>query len=384
MSIPFFKPAVGGAEEWVYQVSKRLIKRGHEITIFTSDLLKTRPKYVYLDTSTFFNENEFLLYRFHAVRLLQNYFITPRIINRPVLRKSYDIIHANVYGCFMTDYLAIVSLFNRIPLVVAPHGFSYDHFTHPFAKLYISLSKSTLGSLKIAKKIICVSKYEAIQCKEIVGNYDKIRIIPVGIDIEYWSKQSKKGSFRCKYDIQGPIIACAGRITEGKGFQYLIRSIPIISKEQPKVCVVIAGEDFGYLKKLKELSYKLNVQDRVLFTGLLTKAQLKELFTDAEVVVIPSVYGEGLPRVMLEAMAMGKPIVASNAEWASEVIKHGTNGFLIDPKNRFALAEVIVKLLQDREFARKIGEINKREARKYSWDFVIDKLEDLYKEALCR
>jgi len=370
MVTPKFKPAMGGAEEYIYQLSKRLMERGHNVIIYTSDLLNTFPGYSYVAKGAL-DYDGIPVRRFHAYRLLRNYPVTPGIIPS-LLQERADIIHTHVYGQFTTDITALVGTVRHIPLFLTPHGtFS---FHHPLKTPYIQVSK--ISTLKAFKKIICLSTGEVKQFSQLT-NPDKIVKIPIGVDIDFW-QDLREGSFRHKYKIKGFLIASVGRLIFRKGFQYLLQAMPVILERFPETTVVIAGENFGYLQELRALANELKVDKSVIFTGPLSNTEVRELFADADVVAIPSIYGEGFPVVQIEAMAVGKPIVASIGDWLPDTFKHGENGLLVEPGDSTGLAKAIITLSEDNSLSARMGGINRQQARKYSWDKIAENIESVY------
>lgn len=382
MPILRFKPSIGGGEEHVYQIAKRLISRGHDVVVYTSDLLHTFPRYVYLQRETSEIGN-IQVRSFHAVRLLHNYPVLPAL-GTTMMKEKADVIHAHGYGYFTSDISSMISYLRRIPLVLTTHGFfpvttpANRFLTH----VYLKFSQKNL--LKVARKVICVSTADAEYYAQLTDP-DRLAVIPNGIDMDSWRRLPRKSSFRTKHSISGPLIMAVGRITWAKGFQKLIQASSFILKEFHDAVVVIAGEDFGYLNNLKQIAKRLNVYDSVIFAGPQSDQKLKELYVDADVVVIPSLY-EPFGIVALEAMACGKPIVVSCRGGLAEIVRHEENGLLVDPKDPKKLANAIIKVLQDQVLVKKMRYRNKAEVMKYSWDNIVTNIEDIYYRAiqLCR
>jgi 1,4-alpha-glucan branching enzyme len=266
-----------------------------------------------------------------------------------------------------------------MPFILTTHGFfpAVTMTNRLLTNTYLRFARFCF--LRWAKKIICNSNSEKHHYSHLTDP-NKIVVIPNGIDIDYWRALPQK-NFTKKCDIRGPIIGAIGRIVWAKGFQYLIKAAPTILKEFPTAKIVIAGQDFGYLTELKELVYRLRVHESVIFTGPLRAEEVKEFYVDSDVIVIPSIY-ELFSIVALEAMACGKPIVASNVGGLREILKDGVNGFLVEPGNSDELARAIITLLKNDELREKIGSLNRAEVVKYSWDRIVDQIEKLYYEVL--
>jgi len=377
MPILRFKPAIGGGEECVYQVAKRLVQRGHEVYVLTSDLLKTTPNYVYFRRKA--NQVDGMTVQsFHALRLLRDYPVVPKIFSK-LIREKVDIIHGHGYGYFTSDFSALASRICSVPFILSTHGFFplAIHANRFLITTYVNFSR--IGLLKIAKKVIAASTFDALLYAQLLEPR-KICVVPNGVDINKWRALPGKNLFRTKYGLDGPIVASVGRIAWVKGFQYVIRAASNILKDFPDTKIIIAGEDFGYLTKLIRLAQKLKIpKDSIIFTGGLSEREIKELYAAMDILVIPSIY-EPFGIVALEAMACGKPVVASACGGLPDIIKHGINGLTVTPQDTIRLAKAVVSLLKDPHLTKTMGENNQIEVRKYSWDNIVKKIENIYYE----
>jgi glycosyltransferase involved in cell wall biosynthesis len=374
--IPRFKPSIGGGEEHVYHLASRLIKDNYEVVVYTSNLLRVFPSYQFLKKREV-NLDGIPVKRYQTIGIIKQYPIHPQL---PIdlIKEKPDVIHAHGFGWFTSDCSALVAYCKRIPLVLTTHGFfPVAVQVNPLlSSLYVSFSK--IFMLRMAKRVVCVSQADASIYSKLTSP-DKIRVIPNGIDVERWCESPRPGGFRNKYGIEGPIIACVGRIVWGKGFQYLIQALPKIFKKISDVTLVVAGEDSGYLASLRNMAYKLGVHEQVIFTGRLSNKELKELYVDTDVIAIPSVY-EPFGIVALEAMICHKPVVAFKVGGLSEVIDNGVNGILIPKDDITQLAEALILILTDRQLAQSLAEKGASKARQYSWNNIVNKIESLYIE----
>ena len=217
-------------------------------------------------------------------------------------------------------------------------------------------SKSFIGTIlvqitfKISSGVICVSKdLEKIARK--LGAKSTIAV-PSSIDPIYFNEIPHKKSDR-------RIISIA-RLVPVKGVNYLIKAMKHIKKGT----LVIVG-DGPERVNLELLSHKLNLTNRVVFAGWIAdRSRLRDLLCQANVFVMSSL-SEGSPRAILEAMACGLPIVATDVGGIPEIVTDGVNGFLVPSKNEKALAEAINKVLSDIDFQRSASIRNKRVAKKF-------------------
>jgi glycosyltransferase involved in cell wall biosynthesis len=182
-------------------------------------------------------------------------------------------------------------------------------------------------------------KYEKISPK-------KVLTIQNGIDGSRFDIQIDKAKKRCEIGISssnGPVIGVGVRLTEQKGITYLLRAMPDIVKQFPEVSLVIAGE--GPLEAaLKQEAHNLGLDRNVLFIG--TRLDVPELLKLFDLYVLPSLW-EGMPLVLLEAMAAGCPIVATDVGGTSSVVRPDVNGSLVKSKDPSSLAREIIRLLSD-------------------------------------
>ena len=173
----------------------------------------------------------------------------------------------------------------------------------------------------------------------------------------------------------GPIIGLGVRLTEQKGITYLLKAMPEVIKVFPDITLVIAGE--GQIEdELKRETTLLGIDQNVLFAG--PRLDMPELLKLFDIYVLPSLW-EGLPMVLLEAMAAGCPIIATKVGGVPTVIKHGQNGSLIESENPEALASEIIKLLSNKELRNRYSENGLSQFReKFGADIMTRKYERLY------
>ncbi len=183
-----------------------------------------------------------------------------------------------------------------------------------------------------------------------------------------------------------PIVA-VGRLVDKKGFVHLVDAAPRILERVPEARIVIGGG--GPLESLlRRRARELGVEERVLFTGGLSHDQVLGLLAAAEVVVMPSVRDprgnvDGLPIVVLEAMAAGRPVVATDVSGIPMAIEHERTGLLIPERDDGAVAGAVLDLLAAPERARALGEAaRQRVETELNWDAVAETHDRLYRKAV--
>lgn len=358
----FIPEIIGGREKHVEGLARELGKN-HEVIVFTgseSNKIKKEER-----------ENYSIYWIPMWVLNLggeQRYRILPKFWSL-LKNEKLDLIHAHEYRHFTTSMAAIYSKLNKIPLILTVHGYILNRF---YLKLLKNLYDRSLGlgTILTAKKIICISKTQEEEIRDIFnfkGIKEKVVTIPNGICLEE-IKELKKESGRAVFGL--------GRLIRRKGFHLLVEAAKDINGK-----VIIAGPDYGERENLEKQIRKNNLMDKVTLLSEVSGKEKVSLFANSGVFVIPSLY-EGLPTTLLEAMAYGKPVVCSDLPGIREVIKNGENGFLIKPGAVKELADKINLLLNDSKLRKKIGRNNKQKVKEYSWKEIAKKIEEVYYEVL--
>jgi len=374
-----FFPAIGGVETYVYNIAKKLVEKGHEVTVYTSDLLKDNPQ-IRLLYSEKDKVDGIRIRRFKAFRLLPEIeasTLMPSMITS-LLKEEADIIHAHGYYYFPAYLAALARHITGIPLVLTTHSGPESRMPS-LRKLY----NQTVGKfcLKTTDQIISLTRRGAEYLTSIGARSEKISVIPNGVDTNLFSRRTDGYSFREKYGIIGNVILFVGRLSKVKGLNYLIDAMPEILNEVPDAILLIIGPDFGLKTELRRRAKQLYIEKKVLFTGTLSGAELVDSYAASDVFVLPSI-AESFGIVLLEAMAMGKPVIATDIGAARDLIQNGVNGFIIKPRRPDQIAKAVISLIKNRNLATKMGDINRKIASEYSWDNITQAISQVYRE-LC-
>jgi len=205
---------------------------------------------------------------------------------------------------------------------------------------------------------------------------DKITTIPSAVDSSFLNDiSSKEAESRSGY----PVVLYVGRLAPRKGVHYLLQAMQHIIEHFPEARLVVVG--VGPLEHhLRDLPKRLGLQNSVMFLGYVSDERIRRLLTIADVVVVPSIF-EGCPLVLLEAMAAGKPVVASAVQGIPEVVKHDFSGLLVKPSNISEIEHAVVRLLEDKSFANHLGENARRTiVRDYSWEKIARRTLEVYEK----
>lgn len=377
--VDFYKPSweAGGITRVCYELSKRLADKEHEVTVYAMDGFKTRlnvPKNKPVDVDgipTYYFRNVSNL-------LTRNNFYTPYFL--PFIAKKemkkFDVIHIHTYRSTMAIFVCYYARKYGIPYVLQAHGSVLPFFAKPRLK---RLFDKAWGNkiLKDASKVIALTKTEAEQYKKMGVDENRIEIVPNGIDLSEYENLPVCGEFRRKYGIKSDkkIVLYLGRIHKSKGIDLLIDAFLDISKELDDIKLVLIGPNDGNQQSLIKRTQKLEINDKILFTGFVTVEEKKAAFVDADVFVTPRF--SGFPITFLEACACGMPIITTNNGDKLDWI-HDKVGYVVE-YDKEQLWDAMLKMLSDDGVRRRFGEEGRKLVRdQFEWGKIIKQLEDLY------
>ena len=230
-----------------------------------------------------------------------------------------------------------------------------------------------------ADRVACNSSHTASEIERLCGR--NATIIPYGATIRTEAPASKVGE---KSDVA--TILFTGRHIQRKGVPYLLKALPRIL-EKRRVRLVLTG-DGDRRCEWEQLTAKLGLSAHVEFAGFVSNARLLELYRQCDVYVLPAIFDdrgdtEGLGVVLIEALKNAKPVVASAVGGIIDVIKHEETGLLVPEKDEGAIADAVLRLLDDPGLSQRLGAAGQAHADEYfCWDRVTAATEALYYDAI--
>ena len=343
----FSLPHGGGTVAVIYQLSRALMQREHEVAIYTSDFELDRG---YIDSI-----EGVKVYPFHSwLNLPRFYFyLTPGMVWETKRKlKEFDIIHLHGYRSFQNIVIHHYAQKCGIPYILDAHGSTHRTAAGKRGLKWLLrwLFDVVFGNRILRDASRCVGETEmgVNEYKEIGVNHDKIVLIPPPFAIEEFSQLPPSGLFRRKYNIKEKhVILFLGRIHWIKGIDFLVESFYELTKDRDDVILVIVGPDDGYKSTLEALIDKLNLSDKVLFTGFLGGEEKLSALVDADVLVQTSRYEQGLSFPSFEAIMCNTPIIVSKNTGASEDVKRINAGYLVEFGDKKELTTIIQKILDD-------------------------------------
>ena len=355
-----FPPKSGGVGYYVYYLSRKLKEKGHDVTVVTRGSVGGTTSEV-IDDVLVFKVSYYPIYPLNVA------------IHGAILRKFMRSLEHKFHLIHFHTPL-VPSIKTSLPTITTVHTpMKVDARYHEVADLY-SLAERTQCALiypvvesklfGVSNMLTAVSLSVAKELEEYGLSANDITIVGNGVDEKrYFPTHNRKCSER--------YILYTGVLRARKGLFDLVECAKIVCERFSDIRFVISGRG-PFRSKMEKMVDGYGLKDRFVFLGYVSLDRLVKTYQDATVHIIPSHY-EGLPTVLLEAMACGLPVVATDVGGNSEVIASGVNGFLVPAKQPKIMAETVSKLLDNETLREKIGAAARETIEKhYSWDRITD------------
>ncbi len=375
---------VGGISRVVHDLSKRLIKDGHEVTVVTyrdgdvPEFEDDKGVKVYRVDNYMINPNNFIDW------IMQLNFNMIAKVNQLIAENGeFDVIHAHDW---LVAYAAktIKNSYN-IPLVATIHATEAGRNSgiHDDTQRYINDTEWMLTYE--ATEVIVNSNYMKNELQRLFGlPFEKINVVPNGVNLTTFNNIERDYEFRRKFAMDNEkIILFMGRLVYEKGVQHLISAMPKILNGYHDAKLVIAGKG-GMLDELKEQVYSMGISDKVCFAGYQSGKDVAKMYKAADISVFPSTY-EPFGIVALEAMLAERPIVVSDIGGLNEIVQHRENGMKSYAGNPNSIADSILELLYDHQLYDNVVRKAKNKVRnEYNWNKIAQDTHFTYQKAICQ
>jgi len=363
-----FYPFIGGVENYVYYLSKELVKLGHDINVVCAN----EPEVA---------ENEIIngikVKRLPYMGKIANTNITPYLPSA-LSNEDFDIIHTHVPTPWSADWSNIISKFKKKPLIVTYHndviGTGIVHYIAGFYNF------TALKSLLNEADRIIITQTSYLQSSPYLKKYEnKIDVIPIGVDTEKFKSFNVN---KCKHTIF--FLSLLDEFHKYKGLDYLLKALKNVKKEIPDVKLIIGGKGklLGYYRKM---AYDFGLKDNVEFHGFIPEKKIAEYYSKCCVFVLPSISSkqEGFGIVALEALACETPIISTEIVGVASDVKKSKSGIIIPPKDVDKLVKAIVKILNNENLSKEMGRNGRKLVKtSYTWYKVAKMAERVYREVL--
>lgn len=294
---------------------------------------------------------------------------------------QYHIVHSHNSKAGFIARLA--ARWCKVPIVIhTVHGFSFHNAERAWRrKLFTWLERF---AARYADKLVVVSNpLREWGLNLSIGRPEQYVTIYGGIEIAKFEADVDVAKKRKEFGIGSAdkVVGVVSKLWEGKGHKDVLHAAKKIVAEIPDVKFMIVGE--GYLQEeLVKLTHELGLNKHVIFTGFRT--DIAEINSTFDVAVLAS-YFEGMGRVLLEAMAVGKPIVATRVGGIVDVVDDSDTGILVPPREPEALAQALITLLRNKDMRACMGQAGKKKVdERFSADTMVSKIQDLYEELMVR
>lgn len=292
-----------------------------------------------------------------------------------IRRHHYDIVHTHTTKAGLLGRLAARAA--GVPIVIhTPHGHAFHgYFGTVGSRLLVAVERVMAH---LTDRIVCLTQAEKEDYIQLgVGRSAQLVMIHSGVDLEGF--QTIRVDVTAKrrelnLPLEGPLIGCVARLVSVKGVDVLLEAVPQIRAAMPTVTVVFVGG--GPLRaRLEQRTSLLGLDSSVSFLGV--RRDVPEIMGLFDVVVLPS-RNEGMGRAAVEAMAAGRPVVASRVAGIQNVVEDGQTGVLVTPENSEELARAVISLLGNPALCAAMGNSGRTRAAEYGIPAMVDQISNLY------
>lgn len=370
-----FPPAIGGAESYIEKISDILYEKKYNIKIITTDL-KQHIDYIKLSKNELQNfKKSYPVIRSKTYHIPHTTYPVSIQMIYQILNSNEDIFHAYCIHYFPSIITKIASQIKRKPFFCTPIFDLNNALKNK--KRFNLFEKYNLKS----NGVIFISEFEkrAVEMMNIkLKNYS---IIPPSLDekfliINYDNIRKEKLDFLNKYKYK---LLFVGRISFGKGIDILINAANILNDMLEDFCIIICGQNFGYVDKARYLIKKFNLKN-IYIIDEINNDEIKFLYRNSDVFILPSRY-EAFGIVLIEAMYFKLAVIGMNNSAIPFLIKNEETGLLFENENYTELANQIIKIINSKELKYKLIEnAYNMVIEKYNWKSNIKKLIEFYNE----
>jgi phosphatidyl-myo-inositol alpha-mannosyltransferase len=357
LACPYDWDAPGGVQVHVRELAAALRSRGHETLVLTPGRTSASGDDVRIVGT--------------PIRVPYGGKVAPICFSRASWRRirrlvdvfEPDVVHAHEPFSPSTSMLTVLA--TSAPAVATFHAF------HERSRL-LAVAAPFLRS--VARKLgasIAVSEAAAEFVARVVDG--GIEVVPNGIDVDRWARAEPAGDLPA-----GRRLLWASRLDPQKGFDVAVRAFALLATEFHDLVFVVAGEGRGR-DALELLSPAIRA--RVDMLGAVPNGELPRYHVACDVLVAPATGHESFGIVLVEALAAGLPVVASDIPGYREVIHDGVDGLLAPPSDHEAVASAIARVLRESTLARELSRAGRERAREFSWDVVTPRIEAVYERA---
>lgn len=375
-----FDTPYGGVPKVIKQLSNKLIEKGHTLIIITSS---------YRNEAKEERKNGLVIYRLPSISIPKSegeYALALPLLERICgifQKESIEIVHCHIpsllsYSCVWAAKKMKIPKIGTHHLLAETFSLNTMFNSKNFEFLFYKVLNFFYNQLDM---VIGPSHY-AINVLRKHGLKVRCKVISNGIDLANFSPDGPYEDFLNKFNLDGGSlkILFVGRLMKEKGLEVLIKAYQIVTRKIPNTKLILVGK--GYLQnELKKLAMKLGLDDKIIFTGFISEEMLKQAYRASDIFVLPS-RAETQSLVLLEASAMGLPLVGAKITAIPEMIIDGWNGYTFKPEDYEDLAQKIIKILSSERLIERFSKNSLKLVKKHEINRSVNELERVYESLL--
>lgn len=364
----YFYPKIGGLETIAYTTAKMLHQSGnYNVSIITSNYSGKGQKKEVIDGMN--------VYRLPILFTLSNSPINPLwyfMICKIYKLENTQIVHTHSPVPFMADIAVRVAKNNKIPVVCTYHSGSmkkgsllYDPIIYVYENYFLR------NLFRLADVVVTV--HQAFMLKNYSEFKNKTKFIPTGVDLDRFKKT--------EINKETKTVSFIGRIelsSKWKGIEQLILAMKLVVQKVPEAKLKIVGGGDA-LEFYQNMIINNKLENSIILTGPKFKDELVHIYNESRAIILPSTSdSEAFSVVLVEAMASGRPIIGTNIGGTPQVIRNEENGLLVESMDINMLADAIIKLLQNIDLAKRLGDVGANMSKDFSWDLQTQKYNQIF------
>jgi phosphatidylinositol alpha-mannosyltransferase len=356
----------GGVNHHIYNLDRQLTLMGHDVKIIapaSGQVKNFGERFIRIGTPRPVPSNGSI------ARVALSPMLSSRV-KEVLAEEKFDVIH--LHEPLIPMLCTTILRFSRTVNVGTFHAYaskpSYG-WTRPFLKYFLKKWFRRLNG-----RIAVSNAAMAYTNKHFPGQYE---IIPNGVDIKHFCPDVEPIESLCDGKRN---ILFVGRLEKRKGAGYLLKAYKTVKREVPDARLVFVGPSTRLTRKYEKKVARDGLKD-VMFIGQVPYRELPRYYKSADVFCAPATGRESFGIVLLEAMAVGKPIVASNIPGYAGVVMDKEEAVLVPPKDVSSLADSLIRVLKDKELQQYMGKCGLEKVQKYSWKSVALQVLDYYEKA---
>lgn len=376
---PTYPPVLGGTQQFIFNFVNKLTQLGHSVTVITSQVIPTSP--LVLDGP---NVIRFSSTRKRGLVLLTQNTNCFRQVIAAHKKGKFDLLHQ-----FHVVPLGITCISLRValhrPLITTLMG--WDTFSPEVSTTLFYRFSRPVASLVLNSSDALTSPSQDLTRRAYKDGCQRdIDVIPHAVDPAIYTSPGlvkSAGRLRAKLDIEATdrLVLTVCRLARDKNIETLIHASAKVLQQDRHVKFVIVGDGPEYCHLLN-LVHVLDLDERVRFIGRVASTEMPTYYAASDVSVLPSLY-ESFGLVVLEAMAAGKPVIASNIGAIPEIVDDQMTGFLFPPRDVDRLTDLLFNILGDNDLRNEMGMRGKKKVQEqFSWERVLDRYLAVYERVI--